>query len=553
MRYHSVFDIIEERALKEGKTLDEILDLSEHYYTIATERYKASKNSVEKYVAEKLLWKHFGWTERFPGAPPERKDEDIRNNIGTVAILPGSSRIQTQLPLGQQERLSDDAEHRHKHPINSIHTDKKTEQFPSVTLPRNKDENIRSSSSSFAISPSYPRIPSQLPLIHNGRSSNDFALKLINRPNSIELLLLAGAPSRVGLEWPGETKFPYAPVYGQTVEGQPYWSIITHPDAYSKFVGPDRSTLSRFAGTFHLKFTTHLAREHQTLMIWIEAHGPYCNIHDIDKAAWAKLERAYHFLFLWVWAFQVEKLPPGGKEFLEDFMQLEKENKLGKIPPRLQPRRPALPQFEKQLRSLPHSTTGRYRSPTKSHEERHTPRSISRSRKRRRERSESPASYRGSDYYMPSRYRSGRSDRHSSTSPRRRFWSPDHYRPSRHRDSGSTGGRTRSPEESREGADNRESVYHGRGSRRSRSPVHHSLPRQRDKHSEESHESSYRETSEQQRLRLLRERIENEKRILLSKKEEEEERRFRLSPKSEDDDEKLRLAGESERKKWAED
>jgi hypothetical protein len=60
MTYKSVFDVIEQRALKEGKPIDELLELSDRYYGVAQARYEASRDAVQKYMAEKLLWKHLG-------------------------------------------------------------------------------------------------------------------------------------------------------------------------------------------------------------------------------------------------------------------------------------------------------------------------------------------------------------------------------------------------------------------------------------------------------------------------------------------------------------
>jgi hypothetical protein len=60
MPYDSVFTQIEERALREGRPMQELFDLSIKHHKDAQLWYGGSRPEVKQFAAEKLLWEDMG-------------------------------------------------------------------------------------------------------------------------------------------------------------------------------------------------------------------------------------------------------------------------------------------------------------------------------------------------------------------------------------------------------------------------------------------------------------------------------------------------------------
>jgi hypothetical protein len=151
---------------------------------------------------------------------------------------------------------------------------------------------------------------------------------------SLETLLRSPIPRHVGLKWRGAMRFSERPLYGKNEDGHPHWSVTTNIAAYPNFMGHRGNAIFHMRRDLGVQFFTH--REGKYLIIWVEdqRQGNY-----IDKQTKCKLDRAWHFLYLWVWAKECRRLPRDVEDFLVDFLRLDIKNKLGKIP--AQPSRPS--------------------------------------------------------------------------------------------------------------------------------------------------------------------------------------------------------------------
>jgi hypothetical protein len=180
---------------------------------------------------------------------------------------------------------------------------------------------------------------------------------------SIEGLLRSTPPYSIDIEWLGRMRFTSRPFHGQSENGMPYWSVTTYADAYPRFIGREGCLVSAVQNAFGVRIST--SKSDRYLIIWAECRD---GIHRIDKSIAARLDRAYHYLYLWVWAEQSERMPYWGEDFLVDFLKLEKENRLGNIPK--QPLRPALPFLQNPVRTMSSNITCARSSTDNSREDR---------------------------------------------------------------------------------------------------------------------------------------------------------------------------------------
>jgi hypothetical protein len=302
---------------------------------------------------------------------------------------------------------------------------------------------------------------------------------------SIEDLLLWEPSTRICSKWPERVELTSSPFYGVNENGRPYWSVVVFAEAYPHLIGRQGDLVNAIQNALGVKISTCKGTQH--LIIWPEIPG---TIRDINERVVEKLDRAYHFLYLWAWVKESGRMPLWGEDFLAEFLMLEKQGRLGSLPE--QPLRPCLP-FLKKLSTQTLLSYSDADSNSLSPDPQWDREQIRKLRHEMESYSASPIS--SPDYREGSRYRPGRL-RSRSRSPRRRPSSRDKYG-RRRREEESDRNRSRSSR-GRSGSRDKYRRRHEektRGSDRSRSRSPRRHPRSIDKYRRRREEESDRSRS----------------------------------------------------------
>jgi hypothetical protein len=282
------------------------------------------------------------------------------------------------------------------------------------------------------------------------------------------------------------------PFHGAIKDGRPYWSVLVFAEAYRFLVGREGYLVNAIQVALGVKISTFSGPEH--LVIWPEAR----NFSRLDKQVLAKLDRVYHFLYLWAWVKEIGQMPSHREDFLAEFLMLEKEGKLGSLPE--QPLRPNLPFLENSTKGLlcysDTEANGQSAATNTKEDSRRT--EISRKYRTRRLEWEntSESSISSSEYRKRSRQRRGRSRSHSE-SHRRRSSSRNKYR--RRCEEDSERSRSRSPRR-RSSSRNKHRRRHKSDSDRSRSRSPRRRSRSKDRYRRLLKEGSDRSRSRGRKL-----------------------------------------------------
>ncbi|EPE28309.1 hypothetical protein GLAREA_09429 [Glarea lozoyensis ATCC 20868] len=276
--------------------MQELFDLSIKHHKDAQIWYEGSRPEVKQFAAEKLLWEDLGWKEDFPGViKPQRNPIQVETQEAKTRT---TTSVPPHLPAANVEFAQ----------RSEIYKEKEAETSKSLSNP-----SPQTSSS-----------------IHSDIKDEIGYNPQNAKPDySLESLLRSPIPAHVGLKWRGTMRFNAPPLYGKNEDGHSYWSVTTHTAG------------SSFPRTGKEKY----------FIIWVEDQR---REKYIDKQTKYKFDRAWHFLYLWVWANQCKRLPRDSEDFLVDFLQLDVQNKLGKIP--AQPSRPPAKLFKASALDLSRAT-----------------------------------------------------------------------------------------------------------------------------------------------------------------------------------------------------